>query len=392
MVSGEGVSPEVKTDGNTISVQGILTGAFKGLSQISVSADDMASGATTAADKVQPQTIALAGLRSPEVHLATVKPTDGPFPVVYESFHYMPLPSSRDLTCTVLKALGDHFDSMVYYSDFRVDNQEAGTPSTGPMGGHVTGIGVEERRPEDYCSAGRFQWQFVQPVYVGAIQAQKESPPGVKPPRFGHLERMTDYNYAMSQVGHELEHRWSAFVDVLINGERIPLGPTHWNMGLQAPAAFPYRRISEASAMGGGVWQDNHDGTYTQLDDDYYTPATGYSALELYLMGLAAPSEVPNFFLLRNLVRSGQDANGNPIYKADRLDLTIQDVIAAEGPRMPPVDKSQKAFNTGFVVVVKHGMKPSAALIERPNAIRLKWMDYFATVTGHRATVTTNPR
>ena len=60
--------------------------------------------------------------------------------------------------------------------------------------------------------------------------------------------------------------------------------------------------------MGGGVWQDNLDGTYTQLDDDYYVPATGWSYLDLYLMGLISPSEVPDFFILRNLVAAGRDA------------------------------------------------------------------------------------
>ena len=35
--------------------------------------------------------------------------------------------------------------------------------------------------------------------------------------------------------------------------------------------------------------------------------------------------------------------------------MTIQDVIAVEGPRLPDVDHSQKKFNTGMVVVVEHG-------------------------------------
>ena len=48
--------------------------------------------------------------------------------------------------------------------------------------------------------------------------------------------------------------------------------------------------------MGGGVWHDSSDGTFTQLEDDYNVPATGYSSLDLYLMGLMAPSEVPDFF------------------------------------------------------------------------------------------------
>jgi hypothetical protein len=41
------------------------------------------------------------------VDLSSLKPSDGPFAAVYESFHYLSLPNSRDLTCTVLKALGD---------------------------------------------------------------------------------------------------------------------------------------------------------------------------------------------------------------------------------------------------------------------------------------------
>jgi hypothetical protein len=187
-------------------------------------------------------------------------------------------------------------------------------------------------------------------------------------------------------------HRWSAFVSAKVNGETIQLGPTHWAKGLQAPVAFPYQRPVEASAMGGGVWQVNYDGSFTQLNDDYYVPATRWSYLDLYLMGFISAIEVPDFFILRNLVLTVRDANGHPIYKADRTRITIQDVIAAEGPRLPGVDKSQKNFNTGMVVVVEHGKTPSPELIERTNGIRERWMDYRTTTTGHRSAMTTNPR
>jgi len=143
--------------------------------------------------------------------------------------------------------------------------------------------------------------------------------------------------------------------------------------------------------MGGGVWQDNYDGTYTQLDDNYFVPATGYSYLDLYLMGFISPDEVPNFFILRNMALAGRDSNGHSIYKADRTKVTIQDVIADEGPRLPDVDHAQKDFNTGMVVVVEHGRAPSQELIDRTNGIRERWMDYWTTTTGHRSTMTTNP-
>jgi len=91
-------------------------------------------------------------------------------------------------------------------------------------------------------------------------------------------------------------------------------------------------------------------------------------------------------------VPAGKDANGHPIFKADRTKVTIQDVIAVEGQRLPDVDHSQREFNTGMVVVVEHGKSPSGNLVERVNGIRGQWIDYWETTTGHRASMTANPR
>ena len=108
--------------------------------------------------------------------------------------------------------------------------------------------------------------------------------------------------------------------------------------------------------MGGSTWKENGDGTYTQLDRDYYSPAKGWSWLALYLMGLAKPDEVQPFFILRNLQRTGQpDANGHPIFKGDKTIITIEDVIAAMGPRVPDFDHAQKKFNTAIVVMTMPG-------------------------------------
>ena len=396
--SGPGVLPAVTVAGNRISIKGTLPAEFHEGERIAVSAG-----------QAPPHMVKLAGIRSPAVDLSSVTRQDGPFPVAYEAFHYLALPNPRDLACTVIQGLGDQFDFLVYYSDFRVDNQEAGTPSNGPLGGGpaggaVTGIGANQRVLESYCSQGRFQWEFIQPVYAGSNQMQERPPEGLTDTNTRNIatyahqlgERTPDgrippYDYAMSQIGHELGHRWAAFASAKVNGETIPLGPTHWARGLQAPVAFPYQRPSEASAMGGGVWQDNYDGTFTQLDDDYYVPATGYSYLDLYLMGLITASEVPDFFMLRNLTPAGKDANSHPIFKADRTKVTIADVIAAEGPRLPDVDHAQKKFNTGMVMVVEHGARPSPELIERTRGIRERWIDYWETVTGHRSSMTASP-
>jgi len=404
---GPGVSRRVTTSGNTISIQGILPRVLRGAPYVAVSADASAPGSDDPVARISASPVVLSGIRDPEVHLSSLKPQDGPFSVVYEAYHYYALPNPRDLTCTVINGLGDKFDFLAYYSDFRVDNQEAGTPSDGPLGAvgdAVTGIGATQSGLASYCSQGRFQWQFIQPVYAGSNQMQERPPQdaaaGTNRDITFYQQQLAEisqdgkippYMYAISQIAHEMGHRWAAFVSAKVGSETIPLGPTHWARGLQARVAFPYRRPTEASIMGGGVWQDNFDGTYTQLDDDYYVPATGWSYLDLYLMGLISPAEVPDFFILRNLVPAGKDANGHPIFKADRTKVTVQDVIAAEGQRFPGVDKSQRQFNTGMVMLVQHGAKPSNELIERTTSIRKQWIDYFSITTGRRASMTANP-
>jgi hypothetical protein len=403
---GPGVSRKVSTSGNTITLQGTLPKSVIEAGTFKVSARVMIREEQEPTTKqLNPDTVHLSGIRSPEAHLSSLTRKDGPFSVIYESFHYLALPRPEDLACTVIKALGDRFDFLAYYSDFRIDNQEAGTPSDGPRGGNVTGIGERQHDLENYCSQGRFQWGYVQPVHVGSNQMQ-EWPPDGAPVGNDHDitfyarqlskstpdEKMLPYNYAMSQLGHEMGHRWGASASAKINGETVPLGPVHWTRGLQAPVAFPYQRPTESSAMGGSVWQNNFDGTFTQLDDDYYVPATGYSYLDLYLMGLISAAEVPDFFLLKNLVPMGKDGNAHPIFKADRIKVTIEDVIATEGPREPDVYHSQRNFNTGMVLIVEHGHKPSDELVERTIGIAKQWTDYWARVTGHRAMMTVRPQ
>ncbi|HEX3868073.1 MAG TPA: hypothetical protein VHV78_15025 [Gemmatimonadaceae bacterium] len=381
VVSGAGADADVAVRDNMISIKGVLPLELSGAREVFVSAD--ASNGASIADHVARHIVPLASIRSPEIDLSRATKRDGPFTVAYEGFHWPAIPRSQDVACSVINTLGDKFDFIATYSDFRVDNPEAGTPSTGPRGGNVSGIGSSTSGLENYCSRGELQWMYVEPVSTSAVQIQERSPDG----------RMTGYNYAMSQIGHELGHRWAADARALVNGETITLGPVHWATGLQIPAAFPYSNPVEADAMGGSTWKDNGDGTYAQLDRDYYSPAKGYSWLGLYLMGLAKPEEVPPFFILRNLERTGQqDGQGHPIYKADKTVITINDVIAAMGPRVPDAEHSQKQFNTAIVVMTLPGKQATSELLSAANAIADHWISYWSKTTGGRSTMTVNPQ
>jgi hypothetical protein len=110
-------------------------------------------------------------------------------------------------------------------------------------------------------------------------------------------------------------------------------------------------------------------------------------------MGLAKPEEVPPFFILRNLQRTGQqDANGRPIFRGDKTVITINDVIAAMGPRVPDFDHAQKQFNTAMVIMTLPGKQPSKELIAAANNIGEKWITFWSKTTNGRSVMTTNAK
>lgn len=317
-----------------------------------------------------------------------------PVPIVYEAFHHYGLPRPEALACTVIETYGDRFDFMVWYSDFRVDDQEAGTRSVGDIPRNVSGIGPRMDvglRPQDFCSEGRLEVTWYQPVWVGSNQAQARHPDG----------RWSEYDNAIAQIAHELGHRWSTRTRAIVDGDTIELrgehvpwamsGAAHWPSGLHTPVPHPYHDGPEASIMGGSNWQDNGDGTYTLLDRGSMVPADGFSYLELYLMGLLPASEVPPFFLLEGTERVGESDDGRPIFTAaNRIDITIDDIIAHNGLRVPAFDDSQREFTTAVVAVVLPGQQPSPELLEQADAIRRGWMNYWSRVTGGVGTMSTS--
>ena len=323
-------------------------------------------------------------IASPQgMDFSSVRPADGPFPVPFEAFHWSERPSPQNVACSVIEALGDRFDFIASYSDFRVDDPEGGTPMTGPRGGDVTGIGRDTGNLAAFCSEGQLQAMYVQPISTAAVQQHERSPDG----------SMTDYDYAVSQIAHELGHRWAAFATAIVDGEEITLGPTHWATAVHLPAAFPYGRPYEADIMGGSTWHENPDGTFTQLDRAFYNPAKGWSWLALYLMGLAPPEEVPPFFILRDLERLDRtDTEGRPIFQGDKVELTVDHVIDAMGPRTPPFGEAQTEFNTAIVVITEPGEAPTEILLHNANNIREKWIEYWDITTGGRSSMTADPR
>ncbi len=77
--TGPGVFPVVKTSGNSLSLQGMLPAAFRAGEQIAIIADVQTPGAPPlTADQIPPCIVTLAGIRSPEIDLSSVKTAGWP--------------------------------------------------------------------------------------------------------------------------------------------------------------------------------------------------------------------------------------------------------------------------------------------------------------------------
>ena len=300
-----------------------------------------------------------------------------------EVFRYRSISSIWDLACRVVELAGDGFDLLVFHSEFRLDVQEAGTPWQRYDGNtDVSGVGpLDTRTPQ--CEASRLKghWQF--PIWMRSNHVADDS-----------LERSERFDFGLWHFAHEFTHAWTAYMSFDRDGQREPLfGDScrcHWRREFHAPAAFAWRadEADPKSLMGRGVWRENADGTFTLVDNLDNHLGGGHSWLDLYAMGLADASEVPDMFLLRNLQPvSGSGVNGP--HTADKEVVTIDQIIAVEGARVPAASNAQTVFNAGLVYLVEPGKSADTDLLALHQAFRDKLVEHWAQVTGGRSEMTT---
>ncbi len=302
---------------------------------------------------------------------------------IFESFHYpVLLASSESLASLFYQTFPDSFDFLVLLTSMRFDQQLAGASAFGARNNSISGIGLEFDETAGFGgSAGRLQYGQNPSWLNGPFlydQAGEDA-----------IGSFDNYDRAMSFISHELGHRWGPKLDFLDDsGVRSPLhdNAPHWLTNVHMPSAVTLKEIYEGSPMGGAFWVENNDGTFT--DYIIFPRPTGYGFLDLYAMGLMPPEEVPNFFLLENISQP-TFVNGQRVVSAEKKVISIDQVIAAMGPRLPPASDSQKSFSTAFILVVPNGTQPAGEDLNKVEEIRLQWEEFFRRATAGRATMST---
>ena len=291
-----------------------------------------------------------------------------------EVFHYRGVPDTVKIACRVIANLDDVFDMFMFHNEFRIDSQENATPSGRTFGALPRGIGVDDHRVLPVpCGDGRLKKALMLPV----------------------LSQNLTEDLGVNFLTHEFIHLWSAYLSFARNGQKETLTNgyygIHWRGDLHSPAAFQPAGRTESSVMGGSVWHDNGDGTFTPS-----ASWSGLSWLDLYAMGLAEASEVPDVFILRNLeavVEGSHNPRGETyrggVYTGDRETVSIEQVLAAEGPRRPGAGESQRDFNLGFVYRVEPGQAPSGDLLDAHANLVTEFTENWSRITGGRSRLLT---
>src|ERR1700730_14758253 len=184
-----------------------------------------------------------------------------------------------------------------------------------------------------------------------------------------------NFETVLGTLSHEVLHRWAAFVhfkqaDGTLSDALIGHQGAHWSYLLNSSASVEY----------GADWKDNGDGSFTAVGIRKF-----YSPLDLYLAGFYKPEEVPPFFLIDNAaIDKTQLPQENVTVTGAKRAITVNDIIAAEGPRIPAADQAQKEYRLGFILLTGPGKPVSDAQVTAVNNVRNAFMTRFSILTGGR--------
>ena len=153
----------------------------------------------------------------------------------------------------------------------------------------------------------------------------------------------SSFDLAGRNLSHEIGHQWMAF----LSNAALKPGIAHWPIsdlaygvtGFSLPGGaggeFPFRLVRRGNG-------------------DYRVRLTerprAYNPLELYLMGLVPAAEVPDFFVFENQDQRDQLVDGGVLEGPVEV-LSIDDVIAENGPREPGVGDAQTEFAMATIVL-----------------------------------------
>ncbi|RJO67719.1 MAG: hypothetical protein C4523_08595 [Myxococcales bacterium] len=245
------------------------------------------------------------------------------------------------------------------------------------------GIGYTEEEKFDgsalFGSAGRLK----QAVKMGDLNALPDDPNGIT------------YSFtAIELMAHEYGHHWMAWIMLDLDDGRGPIpvlrGCEVTEEGELDPNGHWSAHFHHPSVMYGGVIEDLGNGQFRGTNG----PRT-YTPLDQYLMGIRPPEEVPEMWYV---VKDGDDPRAGvdslpyfdwyvEEFAGERVDFGIDDVIRANGPRVPATEECH--LKIAFILVHAEGTRPMPQAIEKVDRYRRALEEWWPAGTDYRGSIDT---
>jgi hypothetical protein len=259
----------------------------------------------------------------------------------------------------------DEFDNLVIFTDTKLLTDSFAYEITVANG--IRGLNLATfDYSKEYGSTGRLQ----SVCNMDALSKYPDDP----------LQKFFGENSTVSVMGQEIGHRWLAFFEFRDhNGRRsqalLGRDQAHWSFFVD----------SDASVLEGNDIQDLGAGSFRTT-----AAVQRYNLLDQYAMGLVDKSQVPPFFYVENPtnVTPLRTAVSNPqvgvTFNGVRRDVTIDDVIAIAGERVPSSANSPRVYRQAFVYVVSAGKTADPEEIVKLDRIRVAWDQFLSAATDLR--------
>jgi hypothetical protein len=202
-------------------------------------------------------------------------------------------------------------------------------------------------------------------------------------------------------LNHEFAHNWlfSVLADDFGMMTKIlnPVSP-HPAAYVHTPSAFPTEEPPpgeppwQSSSMGGAWWVHQGFGVYTTGTSNR-RPGFGYSWLDLWLMGLASPEEVPEFFYILELPPVlPREYWPPPQASALGVAMPLTPAKVQRDPgymTAPPIQPGQEMY-VPFVLVEQRG-RPDPEAVVLAQLLQSNWPRHWSAAVGGRAGLRTSP-
>ena len=242
----------------------------------------------------------------------------------------------------------DVFDTVFVFTTF-TDQERVGIAQTININNEVQGIGLEVLNNREVFGLPRNGGRLSSLSLMNSLRMWGN----------GSLAGLdAEGGFFRGVMAEELSRRWlfhARFSDLTGNSSEALLGRAtrNWSRLAQADGSF----------LDGNRWVDNGDDTFTNTGSNL-----GFAPLDLYLMGLGTAEAVPPFFY----IAEATTMNGDPLDSTSlipddatingaRVDVTIDQVLEALGPRLPP-PLTRIPYDRAIVV-----------LVTAPGQVRADW-------------------